>query len=206
MAEGWFKITPTQGAALCNCMFRSFRNDVAQDYIAMAVHCWASIINNGKPVPYFRCGKSELARCCLDARTNSAKIERARRFLAFCEDPKNGFFVRVGDDERGKVPKRTFWCLLPEGNNLGVSGLEGGVSGFGSNPTHPNAYAQIDPTHPKRVCPDRPNTHTETETQSKTTASGLVEGPDASLLMLEHYRHVAEEGYRIPRPEWMEDE
>lgn len=199
MAAGWHKLS-SEDVLQINSMLQTFRKDAAANYAAMTFYCWSRLYSKGKP-PYFTVGQHELAKLCGGVGTLEAKTSIARRFLAKCE--RDGFFVRLDDAKPGKVPRRTFWFLLPESDILGAPLFSIGAPLFSEKAAHPNASSHIKAAHPNHVSPDKSGALTEsTETQSKTSASLLVETSDSDVesLIREHYEKAWRLDYLVAPP------
>lgn len=100
---GWYKLDETDALNLAEIQ-NSF-NDRRSRYkrLRMLNFIWSKINSKGYPCPYFCVGRRVIAERC-DVSEGSAK-----KFIEYLEE--NGWVVRVGREQAGKTPRRTFWWI-----------------------------------------------------------------------------------------------
>lgn len=107
---GWYRLDENAAHKLSEVIstFSSPRSRAQR--VNMLLFCYSQIVASGKPCPYFKLGQRTIASKC------DVSEGVARRFLEAMEG--QGWFVRVGDTEKGCYQKRTFWWLAEEAGSV----------------------------------------------------------------------------------------
>lgn len=104
--SGWYKLDATDARNLAEVASTFTDRRSARKRQHMLLFTYSKINGRGLPCPHFRVGYRTIAMEC------DVSEKAARSFIAALE--RDGYVVRVGSRDDGKVPKRTFWWIAQE--------------------------------------------------------------------------------------------